>query len=139
MNTLLNESKASLIDYSRFTCKSQYHTHVAIRERLQLVPDPEEQGTLILPDPLPQPLVKIPIPETPYVEQYYKPLTNKYVKQVLNFEQNSGLEALKLGTRLIHNTNVISKLASKGFAEYNNYKWSITDKGLDYLDNAMPM
>jgi hypothetical protein len=118
---------------------SQYHAHAIIRDSLQLVADPEEQGTLILPEPLQQPLVKIPIPEMPYVEQYYKPVPTKYIKQVLNFEQTNGLQALRSGTRLIHNSNVISKLANKGFAEYNNYQWSITNKGLDYLNNAMPM
>jgi len=55
------------------------------------------------------------------------------IKPVLNYEQRSGLQALKQGTRLVHNTNVITKLASKGFASYNNSMWNITDKGLNYL------
>jgi len=131
MKTFTNE----LIDCARFNRESLLHTQVLSPEIIELVLNQEPVKPMnpigFVPNsvkPIEKPIVGRPLSKI-----------KKYVKQILNFEQYSGLNALKQGTRVIQNTNVITKLANKGFADYNNHMWTITDKGINYLENSLPI
>jgi len=69
-------------------------------------------------------------------EKPFKPVSKVYFKSTLNFEQTKVLKDLSNNSASNINSNVISKLTNRGFALFNNNKWSITNKGLDYLDNV---